>query len=68
MATLDSTASPSASKGLHYVYRKGILDKIEYENQKIAKKLFYLKADSLTNKESHDKAFQAHLKYRDNII
>lgn len=55
MVTLNSTVSPS--KGLHYLYRKGILDKIETENQKIAKKLFYLKADSLTSKESHDAAF-----------
>jgi hypothetical protein len=56
------------AKGLHYGYRKNILDKIEADNQKIAKKLFTLKPDSLTDHRNLDRDFAGHLKYRNNII
>lgn len=56
------------AKGLHYGYRKNILDKIEADNQKIAKKLFTLKPDSLTDHRNLDRDFDSHLKYRNNII
>lgn len=54
------------SKGLHYNYRKQQLERIERDNQKIAKKIFGLKSD--LNKDKFMTEFKEHQSYKANII
>ena len=60
MATIEFKA-----KSLHFNSRKAELERIERENQKIAKKIFCLKSD--LNKDSFAKDFNRHEAIKNNL-
>ena len=60
VASLDFKA-----KSLHFNQRKAELERIERENQKIAKKIFCLKSD--LKKDTFEKDFQQHEAIKNNL-